>query len=82
MVDTRSQARGDLEGAWPVADAHPCPARELAAWCAQRFGLPLPPSRDPADLHETLRFTRRVDGSAVRAALGVELRYPSYRDAL
>jgi nucleoside-diphosphate-sugar epimerase len=74
--------RADLEGAWPVADAHPCPARELAEWCAQRFGLPPPTSRDPAELHETLRFTRRVDGSAVRAALGVELRYPSYRDAL
>lgn len=74
--------RSDLEGAFPVADEHPCEAREIAAWCAERFGLPMPPSRAADELHETMRFTRRVDGSAIRAALGIALMFPSYLDAL
>lgn len=70
---------GDLSGAYPVADAEPCSAREVAAFCAEILGLPLPPSIPAADAHETLRWGHRVDGSAIRRRLNVALAYPSYR---
>ena len=66
-------------GAWPVADAEPCPSVEIARFCADLLGLPLPPAAAPEELHETRRSDRRVDGSAVLRLLGVKLRYPSYR---
>ncbi len=69
----------DREGAFPVADDEPCSAREIAAFCAERLGLPMPPSTTPEGVPETLRVTRKVDARAVREALGVTLRYPSYR---
>ncbi|MDZ7638863.1 MAG: NAD(P)H-binding protein [Bryobacterales bacterium] len=72
----------DLSGAWPVADEHPCSQREMAEFCADLLGLPMPPASDPNRASETLRANRRVDGSAVRRRLGIELRYPSYREGV
>jgi nucleoside-diphosphate-sugar epimerase len=68
-----------LTGAWPVADEDPCEAREIAAFCAELLDLPIPESVEASSLGETRRADRRVDGSAVRKALGIQLRYPSYR---
>lgn len=68
----------DLTGAYPVADAHPCPSREIAEFCAREYNLPMPVSADPANVPESRRTNRQVDGSAIRRLLGVELRYPSY----
>jgi nucleoside-diphosphate-sugar epimerase len=72
-------ARG-VTGAYPVADDEPASGRALLAavagtgWTPGR-GLADPPLADPPG-------SRRVDGSAVRRALGVALRYPSFRDAI
>ncbi len=66
-------------GAWPVADAEPCPSIEIARFCADLLGLPLPPAVPADELQETRRTDRRVDASAVLRLLGVKLRYPSYR---
>jgi nucleoside-diphosphate-sugar epimerase len=66
-------------GAWPVADEEPSTAREMAAFCADLLGLPLPPSIPRAEAHHTRRADRRVDGRAVFRRLGVTLRYPSFR---
>lgn len=74
--------RAEIGGAWPVADAAPGTAREVAAFVAERLGLPMPPEAPPESLHETLRSDRRVDGTAVLRALGVELRYPTWREGL
>lgn len=68
-----------LEGAYPVADDEPAAARDVAALVASLLNLPLPPSAKPDEVDETLRADRRVDGRAIRAALDVTLRYPSYR---
>lgn len=67
-----------LTGAYPVADDHPSPAREVAAYCAALLDAPMPPSMPIEQAHETQRFTRAVDGRAIRRALGITLRYPSY----
>lgn len=69
----------DLTGAYPVADDEPCPSREIAAFCARILGLPLPPAVGPDEVDETRLADRRVDSSAIRNALGIELHYPSYR---
>jgi nucleoside-diphosphate-sugar epimerase len=74
--------RGDVTGAWPVADEHPCSQHEMASFCAELLGLPMPPQVEPATNAETLRANRRVDGSAIRRCLGVSLRYPSYREGV
>lgn len=67
-----------LTGAFPVADEHPCPSREIAAFCARLLSLPMPPSVDDDSLSPTRRADRRVDGAAIRRRLGLTLRYPSY----
>jgi nucleoside-diphosphate-sugar epimerase len=69
----------DLGGAWPVADAEPCRSREIAEFCARLFDVPMAPEASPEELHSTRRADRKVDGSAVLRALGIQLRYPSYR---
>ena len=72
----------DLTGAYPAADLHPCPAREVAAYCSAKFGLPMPTSAATSDVPATRRNNRRVDARATFAALGVEIQYPSYREGL
>ena len=71
----------DLEGAYPVADEEPCTTREIAEFCARLLRLPSVPQ--PA-LGTKVRTTsnRRVDGSAIRRALGITLAYPSYRTGI
>jgi nucleoside-diphosphate-sugar epimerase len=69
----------EVTGAYPVADEEPCPSYEIARFCAGLLGLPMPPAADAAELHHTRGANRRVDGSAIRKALGITLQYPSYR---
>lgn len=70
---------GELGGAWPVADLEPCTNLEITRFCCELMGLPMSPSAAAAELDETRRADRRVDGRAVLERLGVRLRYPSYR---
>jgi nucleoside-diphosphate-sugar epimerase len=72
----------DITGAYPVADLWPCPAREIAAYCAERFGYPMPPSIEALPESDTRGSDRRVDGRTITRLLGVALRYPSYREGL
>ena len=69
----------DLTGAFPVADEDPCTSREMAEFCSELLDLPMPTSTTEFDVDETRRSDRRVDGGAVRQALGVRLRYSSYK---
>jgi len=64
----------EITGAYPVADEEPCTSREITEFCAGLLDLPI-----PASSQSRARATRRVDGSAIRRALGITLRYPSYR---
>lgn len=72
----------DLTGAFPVADDEPCSSREIAGFCAERLGVTLLDSVSSAEVSETRRSDRRVDGRAIRRRLGVELAYPSYRQGI
>jgi nucleoside-diphosphate-sugar epimerase len=69
--------RDDVTGAFPVADDEPATPRELARFCATLgVAVELPPPGSGG------AGGRRVDGRAARAALGVALRYPTYRDGI
>ena len=72
----------ELTGAFPVADKDPCTSGEIAAFCAKLFELPMPASTTESGVDETRRSDRRVDGEAVRRALGVRLQYPSYKSGI
>ncbi len=72
----------DANGAWPAADDEPCESREIAAFCAELLHVPMPRPAAASELHRTRRANRRVDGTAIRRLLGVELRYPSYRTGI
>lgn len=65
-----------VTGAFPVADEEPCTSLEVAEWTFGYLGIPFIPGDT-----ETARG-RRVDGSAVRAALGVQLQYRSFREGV
>jgi nucleoside-diphosphate-sugar epimerase len=65
-------------GAYPVADEHPCPAREIAEFCSKLLNVPMPGSVQPEQVHDTRRADRRVDGSEIRRRLVLSLLYPSY----
>jgi nucleoside-diphosphate-sugar epimerase len=69
----------DLTGAYPVADEEPCTSREIAEFCSQLLNVPLPegPVATPRIFGD-----RKVDGSAIRRLLGIELQYPSYRTGI
>ena len=67
-----------LTGAYPVADEEPCTTREIAAFWARMTGVAV----DPSCATGRVTGNRRVDGSAIRRALGITLAYPSYRTGL
>ncbi|MEO8097660.1 MAG: SDR family NAD(P)-dependent oxidoreductase [Acidobacteriota bacterium] len=69
----------DLTGAYPVADEEPCTSREIAEFCSQLLNVPLPTGPVAAP---RIFGDRKVDGSAIRALLGVTLRYASYRTGI
>jgi nucleoside-diphosphate-sugar epimerase len=68
-----------VEGTFPVADEEPCTSLEMARFCAEVLGVPVPPQVDTHDFHHTRRANRRVDGREILRRLGARLRYPTYR---
>lgn len=71
-----------LSGCWPVADDLPCTQLEMARFCSALLDVPLPPSVSAEQVPPSRRGDRRVEGSAVRKLLRVDLRYPTYREGL
>jgi nucleoside-diphosphate-sugar epimerase len=69
-----------ITGAYPVADEEPCTSREIAEFCARLLKIPVT-GAGQVRAQRMPRFAnnRRVDGSAIREALGIKLTYPSYR---
>ena len=79
---TAAAMLSDLTGAYPVADDRPSTSREMAEFCADLLGLAPPESVTRDEVSETRRSDRRVDGGAIRRLLGLELRYPSFREGV
>ncbi|MEQ1900983.1 MAG: SDR family oxidoreductase [Devosia sp.] len=85
---TALAARGKLGGTFNLADDEPAPPQDLVAYAAHKLGLPLPPeiAFEKAEMTEMARSfysdNKRVSNKAIKAALGIELRYPTYREGL
>jgi nucleoside-diphosphate-sugar epimerase len=71
-----------ITGAYPVADEEPCTSRAIAEYCARLLSMPMPGAATAEQLGETRRADRRVNASAIRRLLGVQLKYPSYREGI
>lgn len=65
-----------------VGDLEPAPQIDVVRWICEEWGCPMPPSVPPETVHETLRYSRRIDPRRALAVLGVTLRYPSYRNGM
>ena len=69
-----------VSGAYPVADEEPCTSREIAEFCGRLLNIAVTAAGQGQE-GRSPRFAnnRRVDGSAIRRALGITLTHPSYR---
>ena len=77
-----AEARAPHGARYLVADDEPTTQGEYTRWLCDRMGLPLPPSRQifepgrPRVAHRN----RRIRNARLKAELGIELRYPSFRE--
>jgi nucleoside-diphosphate-sugar epimerase len=63
-----------------VSDAEPVRRRDLVRWVSARLGIDAP--RLPPDARPPSLPDRRIRAERTRAALGIELRYPTFREGL
>jgi len=83
-----SMARPDPGAVYNVADDEPAPPQDVVAYAADLLGLPRPPAIpfDQAQLSPMAASfygdNRRVNNSRIKTELGVNLKYPTYREGL
>jgi nucleoside-diphosphate-sugar epimerase len=65
-----------------VGDAEPAAHRDVVRFVCESYRLPMPASVPLDTVHASLRADRAIDGSRARRALGVTLRFPSYREGM
>lgn len=65
-----------------VGDREPAPHIDVVRFICETYGVPLPESVPLETLHASLRADRAVDPSRALGVLGVELKYPSYRQGM
>lgn len=77
-------------GIYNVADDLPAPTSEVVAFACKLLGKPVPPALPWAEVEPTMSAmarsfyaeSRRVRNDRIKSALGVTLRYPTYREGL
>jgi nucleoside-diphosphate-sugar epimerase len=77
-----AEARAPTRSCFLVADDEPTTQVEYARWLCERMGLPMPPARPmfkPGAPRATHR-NRRIRNARLKAALELELRYPTFRE--
>jgi nucleoside-diphosphate-sugar epimerase len=85
VEDLARLALGALERAqagstFVVADDAPVAQAEVIGWLCARMGVAAPNEVPREALPPTLQHDRAVDGRRIQRALGVTLRYPTYRE--
>jgi nucleoside-diphosphate-sugar epimerase len=85
---TALAAERKLSGTFNLADDEPAPPQDLIAYAAGMMGIE-PPPETPFEAAEMTPMARsfysdnkRVSNAAIKAALSIELLYPTYRDGL
>ena len=85
---TALAAEARLDGTFNLADDEPAPPQDLIAYAARQLGVPAPPDIpfEAANMTPMARSfysdNKRVSNRAIKAALGIELLYPTYREGL
>ncbi len=83
-----SIARSRAAGIYNVCDDEAAPPQEVIAHACELLDVPTPPETpfDEAGLSDLARSfyadNKRVRNDLIKRELGVELRYPTYRDGL
>jgi nucleoside-diphosphate-sugar epimerase len=72
--------RGEKAALFLAADDAPTPMREVVAWLCAQLGRPLPPEAPLEAVDASLRGDRAIQNGALKQALGLALRFPSYRE--
>src|SRR5665213_454519 len=85
---TALAAQAKLGGTFNLSDDEPAPPQDLVEYAARKMGVPVPPDVpfESAQMTEMARSfysdNKRVSSAAIKAALGIEFRYPNYRVGL
>ncbi len=85
---TQLAAERRLDGTFNLGDDEPAPPQDLVSYAAELMGVAAPPDTpfETAKMTEMARSfygdNKRVSNSAIKAALGIELLYPTYRHGL
>ncbi len=85
---TMLAARAKLAGTFNLADDEPAPPQDLVTYAAGISACQPPPDIpfERAEMTEMARSfysdNKRVSNKAIKAALGIELLYPTYREGL
>lgn len=77
-----AEQRAPSKSLYLVGDDEPTTQGEYAKWLSERLGLPMPPNRkiyEPGKAKVAHR-NRKIRNAKLRRELGVELRYPSFRE--
>jgi nucleoside-diphosphate-sugar epimerase len=77
-----AEAKAPPKALYLVGDDEPTTQLAYATWLAERMGLPLPPHRqmlEPGKAKVAHR-NRKIRNAKLRRELGIELRYPSFRE--
>ena len=77
-----AEAKAPTKSIYLVGDDEPTTQGEYAKWLADRMGVPLPPYRqmfEPGKARVAHR-NRKIRNAKLKRELGVELRYPSFRE--
>ena len=73
------KARGET---FVVGDLKPATHREVVGFICANYGVPFPGSTPIEGVSRTLKANRAIDSQRARRLLGVELRYPSFREGM
>ncbi|HSR97228.1 MAG TPA: NAD-dependent epimerase/dehydratase family protein [Kofleriaceae bacterium] len=77
-----AEERAPARARYLVADDEPTTQGQYAAWLSERMGVAMPPSRqiiEPGKARVAHR-NRRIRNARMKQELGIELRYPSFRE--
>ena len=77
-----AEERAAHKSTFLVADDEPTTQLAYATWLCERMGLPLPPARaqfEPGKPRVEHR-NRKIRNAQLKAALGIEMTYPSFRE--
>lgn len=65
-----------------VGDQEPAPHVEVVRFVCSEYGAAMPESVPLGSVHDSLRADRQIDASRALSRLGIQLKYPSYREGM